>query len=190
MASRLRVVATPAAMTLRGTAAAFRRAATSALLQIGREAQSAIRQRIRRDTDRRGYRGRHDRGLLVNSITALPPVVTATRAEQSTVSQPPAADYALVHEDGRRAGKRPPPLAPLRAWIARTDKGRRLLALFMEQSGLKRKAALEALARTLARSIARKGIPGLHFMDRTAREFRAGRSARIVAAHFAREAAR
>jgi len=168
-----------ALLTARGHAELFRRAAAPALLQMGRESTGSIREKIVAE--------RHDRGILANSVTPLPPVVAGLRAEISVVSQPPGGDYATVVEERRSPGRRPPPREAIRAWILRTDKGRSLLARFMaDRKGMERERAAEILAGRLARSIGRKGIVGISMFARTAKEMAAGRAAAIYRAHVAR----
>lgn len=181
MASRsgLRLVRKPVLLTARGNAELFRRAAVPALLQMGRESTGSIREKVMAE--------RHDRGILANAVTPLPPVVVGLRAEQSVVVQPPADAYGYVVEEKRTPGRRPPPVEPIRAWILRTDKGRSLLSRFLvDRKGLSRERGAVILARRLARSIGRKGIQGIGMFRRAREEMASGRARAIYQAHVAR----
>lgn len=139
--SGLRLVKGHALLTARGNAELFRRAAVPALLQMGRESTGSIREKIMAE--------RHDRGILANAVTPLPPVVAGLRAELAVVAQPPGADYATVVEERRSPGRRAPPREAILAWLLRTDKGKRLLTAFRKTLNIRRAqrkgAALSAI---------------------------------------------
>ncbi len=190
MSARVVVVRMPRILTARGNREAFRVAARRALLQIGRETQTEIRKRIAETRDSRGFRGRQDTGKLTNSITAQAPVVSAHRATQATVSQPPAGDYAPVIEEGRRPGARMPPVAPIRRWLERTTTGKRIIeamAVKLKAEGEKITKAklLDRAALQVARSIGRKGTPGIHMFAGAHKVFSRGRARTVFARHLA-----
>jgi len=185
----------PAILTAQGSQAAFQRVATDALNQIGREAVGEARRILREDRDVRGYRGRIDRGIARASVTALAPVVSGVRGTLEVVSQPPAADYWPVIEEQRTPGRRMPPVQPIHDWLRRTDKGRALTeAAFNQHKAQHPTAKLDRFRKdfafVVARSIGRKGTPGLAPFRRTADLFSQGRAAAIFATHAARVLAR
>ena len=192
----LTVIHVPPLAQAKGIDAAVRRAARAALEEIGRLTQTAVRRRIRETKDSRGFVGRVDRALLVNSVVAQAPRMGPTKATQATFSRPPAAQYAHVVEGSRQPGRTPPPVAAIRQWLRRSDKGRALV----DQARATLRAAdrqvppadelLDTLAVRVARSIGAKGIPGIAMFEETRQEFAAGKAAGIFRRHLDREIAR
>jgi len=181
------VVHVPPLAQAKGIRATVRRAARNSLLEIGAETQTAVRKHIRSS-------GRVDRGLLWNSVFAEEPRVGPTKATQATYSRPPAADYAPVVEDKRGAGKRMPPVTAIRAWLARSDKGRALVEAVSADLRTKGKKLsgpqlLDRVAFMVARSIGAKGIRGIG-MFAVARRQMARRAPAIFQRHLAAEIAR
>jgi len=190
--SQVRVIQIPTMLTEKGSKDVYLKAADNGLREIGAVGSSKVQDRIRGTTDSRGYKGRVDKALMVKSITAGRPRRSGERVTQETFSQPPASQWTIVNELGRRPGKKPPPPKVIESWLKRTQKGRSfLMRVKADLQKARRKVPSDAIlaarmAFIVARSIGRKGVPGIFMFRRTAEELRQGLSAKIFAKHLNR----
>ena len=182
MPSALKVVKLPSIMTKRGSELAWRRAAQSGLTEWGQIAQSEIRNVIVEGADTRGHKGRVWTGALLIGILAGPVEVSSRGARIVVAPSSREAVKAIVHEEGRRAGRTPPPKVAIRAWLTGSPKGMQLTTRALADAaadgfkgsrdtfldGAEEGPFLQRIgfASVVARSIGRKGIPGLQMFEK------------------------
>lgn len=58
-------------------------------------------------------------GTLMQSMTAVPPVVSGETVTGAIISGGASSQYAAVMDLGRRPGRRPPPMAAIKLWVKR-----------------------------------------------------------------------
>lgn len=173
------------------------RIAQQTLLEAGAVAEARIRELITAAE-------RTDTGLLANAVHSGPIERTSRGWQVVTAVAPPRDVVAIVHEAGRRPGKRRPPVSAILPWAKRqlgnriydTMRGAALsVATRRATSGVKkprtkagdRRAAHErAVAFLIARAIGRRGIKGIHMFQKTAAYMREGRINAIYAKYAAR----
>lgn len=122
--------------------------------------------------------GRAPHGATVATGTLLASVFSEMRGTPAAVHgvvavSPPADRYALVVEMGRTPGARMPPPSALILWV-RQKLGNAITAVATvtgkggktQRSKAKAKSAEEGLAFLIARSIGKKGFPGVHMFER------------------------
>ena len=127
--------------------------------------ENAVKTKIQEGRDVRHFGPAVATGTLLGAVFSEMRGTPASPQGIVAVS-PPADRYALVVEKGRRPGQRQPPSDVLIPWIRQklrdgfqavaTIKGRK------QKAGGRRQATERGLAFVVARSIGRKGFPGVH----------------------------
>lgn len=126
--------------------------------------------------------GRAPHGATVATGTLMGSVFSEMRGTAAEIHgvvavSPPADRYALVVETGRRPGARMPPAEALILWVRqKLSTGIGAAATVTGKSGKPQRSrgkagsAERALAFVVARSIGRKGFPGVHMFERAFQE--------------------